>query len=43
MKNNRPEFIKNKYPQDLAFDFKEGDLRGMYSVFIPELQKALTN
>jgi hypothetical protein len=43
MKNNRPEFIKNKYPQDLAFDFKEGDLRGMYSVFIPELQKAITN
>ncbi len=42
-KNNRPEFIKNKFPQDLAYDFKEGDLRGMYSVFIPELKPALEN
>jgi hypothetical protein len=37
-KNSRPQFIKDKYPQDLAFDFQVGDLRGMYSVFIPELQ-----
>jgi cytochrome c553 len=36
-KNARPDFVKDKYPQDLAFDFKEGDLRGMYSVFIPYL------
>jgi len=40
-KESRPEFVKNKYPQDLAFDFKEGDLRGMYAVFIPELKAAL--
>lgn len=40
-KNARPDFIKDKYPQDLAFDFKEGDLRGMYSVFIPDIQAAL--
>lgn len=40
-KNNRPDFIQQKYPQDLAYDFKEGDLRGMYSVFIPALQAAL--
>jgi hypothetical protein len=40
-KNNRPDFVKNKYPQDLAYDFKVGDLRGMYAVFIPDLQKAL--
>lgn len=40
-KNSRPEFIKQKYPQDLAYDFKEGDLRGMYAVFIPRLKKAL--
>ena len=37
-KNARPQFIKDKYPQDLAFDFNVGDLRGMYSVFIPYLQ-----
>jgi hypothetical protein len=42
-KNDRPEFIINKYTQDLAYDFKEGDLRGMYSVFIPELKQALEN
>lgn len=36
-KNNRPEFVKDKYPQDLAYDFKVGDLRGMYTVFIPDL------
>jgi hypothetical protein len=40
-KGARPEFIKEKYPQDLAYNFKAGDLRGMYSVFIPELEKAL--
>ncbi len=43
MKENRPQFIKNKYPQDFAYNFKVGDLRGMYSVFIPELQVALQN
>ena len=37
-KNARPQFIKDKYPQDLAFDFNVGDLRGMYSVFIPYLE-----
>ncbi|MGV2826710.1 Tll0287-like domain-containing protein [Myxosarcina sp. GI1(2024)] len=37
-KNARPQFIKNKYPQDLAFNFNVGDLRGMYSVFIPYLE-----
>lgn len=33
-KSSRPSFIKKKYPLDKAFDFKEGDLRGIYSVFI---------
>jgi len=32
---DRPEFIVNKYPQDKAFDFRVGDLRGLYSVFLP--------
>lgn len=42
-KEGRPEFVKNNYPQDLAYNFKEGDLRGMYSVFMPDLQAALQN
>ena len=35
-KDTRPQFVKEKYSQDLAFDFRVGDLRGMYSVFIPD-------
>ncbi|ACB52756.1 unknown [Crocosphaera subtropica ATCC 51142] len=35
-KNSRPKFVQEKYPQDLAYDFKPGDLRGMYGVFIPD-------
>jgi hypothetical protein len=35
-KGSRPEFVQNKYPEDRAFDFNVGDLRGMYSVFIPD-------
>lgn len=34
----RPEFIKEKYRADKAFGFKVGDLRGLYSVFIPKKQ-----
>jgi len=40
-KDNRPAFVKEKYPADKAFNFKAGDLRGMYAVYIPELQAAL--
>jgi cytochrome c553 len=36
--SERPQFVKDKYPQDLAYDFAPGDLRGMYSVFIPYLE-----
>lgn len=43
VKERRPQFVKDAYPQDLAYDFNVGDLRGMYAVFIPDdLQKALT-
>lgn len=35
-KENRPEFIRKKYPEDQALGFKEGDLRGIYSILIPE-------
>lgn len=41
-KDSRPEFVKANYPQDLAYDFNSGDLRGMYAVFIPDaMQQAL--
>ncbi|WP_172820817.1 DUF3365 domain-containing protein [Cyanobium sp. NIES-981] len=40
-KDSRPAFVKERYPQDRAFDFKPGDLRGMYAVFIPEVAEAL--
>ncbi|MBM3908999.1 MAG: DUF3365 domain-containing protein [Gemmatimonadetes bacterium] len=34
--NKRPEFIKQNYPLDRAFGFRAGELRGLYSVFIPD-------
>jgi Protein of unknown function (DUF3365) len=37
-KNQRPAFIQDKYPEDLAYDFQVGDLRGLYEVIIPALQ-----
>jgi hypothetical protein len=40
-KGSRPQFVKDNYPQDLAYDFNVGDLRGMYAVFIPDVQQAL--
>lgn len=33
-KETRPEFIKEKYPDDRAYGFKEGDLRGIISVTV---------
>ncbi|MBN8563621.1 MAG: DUF3365 domain-containing protein [Leptolyngbya sp. UWPOB_LEPTO1] len=39
--NNRPQFVKDNYPQDLAYNFHVGDLRGMYAVFIPDVKAAL--
>ena len=37
-KDSRPAFIKDKYgDNDRAFNFKPGDLRGMYAVWIPEV------
>jgi len=44
LKGRRPQFVKDGYPQDLAYDFNVDDLRGMYAVFIPDdLQKAIQN
>ena len=34
-KSSRPDFIKKKYPKDRAFDFKPGELRGLYRVDLP--------
>ncbi len=37
-KEQRPEFVKTGYPEDRAYGFEEGDLRGLYTVFVPESQ-----
>jgi hypothetical protein len=34
-KEARPEFIKTKYPDDKAYDFEKGALRGIISVTVP--------
>lgn len=34
-KDKRPAFIKKKYPEDLAYGFKAGDLRGIIEVMVP--------
>jgi len=33
---SRPAFVATDYPNDRAYGFRAGDLRGAYSVFIPE-------
>lgn len=35
-KEKRPQFIVDNYPEDKAYDFKTGDLRGMVEVIFPE-------
>ena len=35
-KESRPDFILEAYPEDTAFDFQVGDLRGVYTVFVPD-------
>lgn len=34
-KDKRPDFVKNGYPDDRAYNFEVGDLRGLYTVFVP--------
>ena len=34
-KDERPGFIKKKYPDDTAFGFNPGDVRGIISVLVP--------
>ena len=35
-KEQRPDFVKNGYPDDRAYGFDAGDLRGLYAVFVPD-------
>ncbi|MCC6244597.1 MAG: DUF3365 domain-containing protein [Gemmatimonadaceae bacterium] len=35
-KAKRPAFVAQGYPQDRAFGFRVGELRGAYSVFVPK-------
>jgi len=35
-RDSRPAFIKDGYPRDRAYNFEVGDIRGVYSVFIPD-------
>lgn len=35
-KANRPDFVKEGYPDDRAYGFEPGDLRGLYAVFVPD-------
>ncbi|HEY4707998.1 MAG TPA: DUF3365 domain-containing protein [Thermodesulfobacteriota bacterium] len=35
-KEARPRFIKDKYPDDKAYGYKEGELRGIISILLPE-------
>ncbi len=37
-KSERPQFIVDNYPEDLAFGFETGDLRGLYSVWVPGVE-----
>ncbi len=34
-KDDRPDFVKQGYSEDRAYDFAVGDLRGLYAVFLP--------
>lgn len=35
-RDSRPRFIEDGYPRDRAYNFEVGDLRGVYSVFVPD-------
>lgn len=34
-KEERPAFVRRSYPEDRAYGFEVGDLRGAYAVFVP--------
>lgn len=35
-KDRRPDFVKERYPEDRAWGFEPGDVRGVYAVFVPD-------
>jgi hypothetical protein len=35
-KADRPEFVKAGYPDDRAYSFESGELRGRYAVLVPD-------
>ncbi len=35
-KDQRPSFVVDGYPDDRAYGFQAGDLRGLYAVFVPD-------
>ena len=35
-KDERPAFVQQNYPEDRAYGFEVGDLRGLYAVFVPD-------
>lgn len=37
-RDSRPAFIKDGYPRDRAYNYAVGDIRGVYSVFIPDAE-----
>lgn len=37
-KDGRPQFVKDGYPDDRAYGFDVGDLRGLFSVFVADSQ-----
>ena len=39
-RERRPAFVKEGYPRDRAHGFEPGDLRGVYSVFVPDSAEA---
>ncbi|WP_218827737.1 Tll0287-like domain-containing protein [Rubricoccus marinus] len=34
-RDDRPAFVAERYPDDRAYGFQPGDLRGVYAVFVP--------
>lgn len=39
-KEERPDFVKATYPEDRAYGFEAGDLRGLYAVLVPDTARA---
>lgn len=40
-REERPAFVRDNYPEDAAYGFEVGDLRGLYAVFIADSLQAV--